>query len=123
MKKRIFTKKSEQTKRRLLRNNSTKAEVLLWLEIKNKKLGVRFLRQYSVGTYVVDFYSPEIKLAVEVDGVTHISPEEKEYDRFRQEEIGKNGITFIRFSNNDVYENISNVVEKLKEKILELKKC
>lgn len=104
MKKRVFTKKSEQTKRRLLRNNSTRAEVLLWMEIKNKKLGVRMLRQYSVGKYVIDFYSPEIKLAIEVDGVTHISPEEKAYDKFRQEEIEKNGIHFLRFSNNDVYE-------------------
>ena len=69
------------------------------------------------------FYSPEIKLAIEVDGLTHISPEEKAYDKFRQEEIEKNGIQFIRFSNNDVYGNISNVVERIKEKLIELKGC
>jgi very-short-patch-repair endonuclease len=57
--KRIYTKKSEQQKRRTLRKNMTKAEVLLWMEIKNKKLKERFLRQFSVDIYVLDFLLSE----------------------------------------------------------------
>ena len=50
----------------------TKAEVLLWLQLKNRKmLGQRFLRQYGIDAYVVDFYCPKLKLAIEVDGESH----------------------------------------------------
>jgi very-short-patch-repair endonuclease len=69
---RIFNRASEKEKRRALRKNMTKAEVLLWIQLKNRKLlGQRVLRQYSVGPYVVDFYIPKLKLAIEVDGATH----------------------------------------------------
>ncbi len=120
MKKRIYTKKSEQVKRSVLRNNMTKAEVLLWLELKNKKLGVRFLRQYSISKFVVDFYSPGIKVAIEVDGATHSSPEETEYDERRQKIIEENNIIFLRFTNNEIYEDLYNVLEKIKAKIEEI---
>src|SRR5690349_8238720 len=107
----LFNKKPEKEKRRELRNEMTKAEVLLWLELKNKKLGVRFLRQYGVGAFVVDFYSPEVKLAVEVDGATHVTDEEKEYDRNRQNKIEVAGITFLRFTNPEVYDALDYVIE------------
>ncbi|MBE2217353.1 MAG: DUF559 domain-containing protein [Ignavibacteria bacterium] len=122
MKIRVFTKKSEQLKRSLLRNKMTEAEKLLWLELKNRNLGVRFLRQYSIEKFVVDFYCPEIKLAVEVDGVTHNSPEEIEYDAYRQEEIEKYKITFVRFTNQQVYGSIKTVVDEIKARINILKK-
>jgi very-short-patch-repair endonuclease len=67
----LFNKKSEKEKRRSLRNNMTEAEKILWLQLKNKRLGVRFLRQFSVGAFVMDFYCPALKLAIEVDGATH----------------------------------------------------
>lgn len=121
MKVRIYTKKTEQEKRRYLRNNMTRAEVLLWYELKNKKLGVRFLRQYSIEKFVVDFYSPEIKLVIEADGVTHSSLEEIEYDAIRQSIIEKRKITFLRFTNPEIYNDLNNVLEKIKAKIEELK--
>lgn len=117
----LFNKKSGKEKRRKLRNEMTKAEVLLWLELKNKKLGIRFLRQYSVDKYVVDFYSPEIKLAVEVDGATHVTDEQIEYDKNRQAEIESAGVTFLRFTNEEVYDDRYNVLEKINFKIKELK--
>lgn len=120
MKERIYTKKSEQVKRSILRQNMTKAEVLLWLELKNKKLGVRFLRQFSIRKYVLDFYSPGIKLAIEVDGATHSSPEEKEYDDRRQRIIEENKIIFLRFSNSEIYEDLYNVLVKIKTKIADI---
>ncbi len=99
----------------------TKAEVLLWLELKNKKLGVRILRQYSIGPFVVDFYCPQIKLAIEVDGLTHLSPGEQEYDKYREEELGQLNIIIIRFTNPEIYEDLHNVIDKLKSKIEEIK--
>ena len=113
----IFTKKSEQEKRRKLRREMTKAEVKLWLELKNKKLGARFLRQYSIHAFVVDFYSPELRLAIEVDGVTHSTDEEKEYDESRQSEIEQLGVVFLRFSNPEIYHDLHNVLEKIKANI------
>ena len=100
----------------------TKAEVMLWVELKNKNLGVRFLRQYSVDRYVLDFYNPQLKLAIEVDGATHITNEQIEYDRHRQSEIETAGIVFLRFTNPEIYDDLYNVLEKIKTKIEELKK-
>ena len=118
---RIFTKKSEQEKRKSLRTEMTKAEVLLWLELKNRKiLGERFLRQYSVERYVLDFYCPRLKLAVEADGPTHQSDEAIKYDRERQTAIEKLNIEFLRFTNEEIYEDMINVLDKIKEKVNEL---
>ncbi len=100
----------------------TEAEKLLWVELKSRKLGVRFLRQYSIDKFVVDFYCPEIKLAIEVDGITHNSPEEIEYDTYRQGEIENHKITFARFTNQQVYNNIKLVVDEIKARINILKK-
>jgi very-short-patch-repair endonuclease len=122
MKRRVFTKKSEQLKRSLLRNNMTNAEKLLWFQLKNRKLGLRFLRQYSIEKFVVDFYCPEVKLAIEVDGITHNTPEEIEYDTYRQVEIEKYKITFARFTNHQIYGNIEHVIDAIKARINVLKK-
>jgi very-short-patch-repair endonuclease len=114
----IYNKISEKEKRRKLRNNMTKAEVLLWLQLKNKQiLGIRFLRQYSVGPYVVDFYAPEVKLAIEVDGATHVTDEEIEYDKNRQATIENLNISFLRFTNQMIYEDMYNVLETIKKYI------
>ena len=96
----------------------TKAEVLLWLELKNKKiLGQRFLRQYGVLSYVVDNYCPKIKLAIEIDGTTHLTDEEIEYDTISQKTLEEYGITFLRFTNAEVYDDRHNVIEKIKDKV------
>jgi very-short-patch-repair endonuclease len=95
----------------------TKAEVLLWMQLKNKKLWVRILRQFSIGVFIVDFYCPALKLAIEVDGLTHHTDEEIEYDLYRENEISKLGIKFLRFSNIEIYEELHNVLEKIKREI------
>lgn len=80
----IFNRQRDKEKRRHLRRNMTKAEVLLWLQLKNRKmLGQRFLRQYGIHAYVVDFYCPKLKLAIEVDGESHFVERAQEYDRAR----------------------------------------
>ena len=82
----IFNKKSEEEKRRKLRNSSTYSEKVIWLSLRKKQIhGVRFLRQYSINHFVIDFYAPKINLAIEVDGSSHIGKEE--YDSKRQKYI------------------------------------
>jgi very-short-patch-repair endonuclease len=114
----IYNKISEKEKRRLLRNNTTRAEEYLWESIRNKKIeGYRFLRQYSVGYYVLDFYCPSLKLAIEVDGATHLTKDEKEYDKNRQSEIENLNIKFLRFTNKQIINNLSKVVEEIKDRV------
>ena len=101
----------------------TKAEILLWMELKDKKIcGCKFRRQYSVLSYIVDNYCPNVKLAIEIDGATHQRGEEIEYDKHRQQEIETLGITFLRFKNEEVYDDRYNVLEKIKKKVKELLK-
>lgn len=96
----------------------TKAEAILWTYIKNKQIsGQRFLRQFSVGAYVLDFYCQKLRLAIEVDGATHITEEEIKYDRMRQEEIEGLGFTFLRFTNEEIYGDLENVLEKMKSEV------
>jgi very-short-patch-repair endonuclease len=118
----IFNQKKQTPKRKVLRENMTKAETLLWIELKGKNIGgLKFRRQYSVEAYVVDFYCPALKLAIEIDGATHVTDEEIEYDRKRQEEIETMGIKFLRFTNEEIYEDLHNVLERVKLKVNELK--
>ncbi|MEK7503195.1 MAG: endonuclease domain-containing protein [Patescibacteria group bacterium] len=112
---RIYNKKSQILKRKILRKNMTPAETLVWNKIKDKKLGGhKFRRQYSVGRYVLDFYCPTKKLAVEIDGGYHKLADAKLYDPVRQSEIESLGIKFIRFSNNDIENNIEKVLKEIK---------
>lgn len=111
---RIFNRTEEKEKRRILRNNMTSAERLLWERLRKRQVkNKRFLRQFSVGKYVIDFYCPEIKLAIEVDGETHSSDEEIEYDQNRQTELEDFGISFLRITNEEIFGNIHNVILKI----------
>lgn len=114
----LYNRTSEKEKRQFLRNNMTPAEQKLWLQLKGKQLeNCKFRRQYSVAQFVIDFYSPEIKLAIEVDGDSHFQEGAREYDYKRQQFIESARITFLRFTNDDVYNNTSVVCEIIREKI------
>ncbi|MBL0109329.1 MAG: endonuclease domain-containing protein [Ignavibacteria bacterium] len=114
----IFNQKSQNEKRKTLRNNMTQAEILLWSRLKGKKVrGLKFRRQFSVGKYVIDFYCPAVKLAIEADGNTHTSEEEIEYDKTRQYEIANFGITFLRFRNEDIIKYTNEVLRNIERKI------
>ena len=109
----VYNKKSEQPKRKQLRNNPTYAEKILWLSLRKRQVeGVRFLRQYSVNKFVIDFYAPEIKLAIEVDGCSYTGKEK--YDMERQKYIENFNIMVIRFKNEQVIGNPDEVVEEIK---------
>ena len=113
-----FNRISEKGKRKSLRNNMPKAETVLWLKMKNKQMkGFKFRRQYSVNKYIVDFYCPELKLAIEVDGDSHYFDSNIESDKKRQEYIESKGINVLRFTNNDVYQNLTEVLSTIEKYI------
>ena len=100
----------------MLRKNMPQPEVILWSKLKGKGLdSYRFRRQYSVGNFVIDFYCPKLKLAVEVDGDSHFVEGSNERDRERQKIIETFGITFLRFTNKEINENIDGVLSKIME--------
>ena len=110
----IFNKKSETKKRRELRHQMTKAEVVLWTQFKGKKVQRhKFRRQYGVGPYVLDFCCPKLRLAIEIDGGSHFQAGAGDYDGNRQALIQKLGIRFLRFTISDVYESLNGVLEKV----------
>ena len=114
----IFNKKSQTIKRRILRNNMTRPELLLWTKLKNKQMdGYRFRRQFSIGRYVADFYCPELKLVIEIDGPNHNTKENIEYDRERDLFMHSLDINIIRISNSQILDNIDEAIVIIKTKI------
>lgn len=116
MRKKIFNRISKKKFRKYLRNNSTRAEQLLWYQLKSKQLdGYKFRRQHGIGKYIVDFYCPKRSLVIEVDGDTHSTKEEIRYDQKRQRYIESLGIKVLRFTNEDIYERIDYILENIED--------
>ena len=81
----LYNHKTLKERRRDLRKNQTPAEKLLWKFISKDQIsGLRFLRQYSVGPYILDFYCPKIRLGIEIDGSVHKEKEARIYDKDRE---------------------------------------
>ena len=100
--------------RQKLRNDSPIPEKLLWGKLRRSQLiGLKFRRQYGIGPYVVDFYCPQLRLAIEVDGDSHYGVGVKAYDKKRQQTIEKEDIHFLRFTNHEVCENSDGVLETI----------
>ena len=96
----------------------TQAEKCLWQELRKKQLsGFRFRRQFSVAGFVVDFYCPQVKLAIEVDGGYH--EDTQEYDQERENIIRRLGIDFLRFTNAEVLQDWEIVNLKIEKKLHE----
>jgi len=96
----------------------TKAEQLLWEELRKNKLGVRFKPQHPMIHYIADFYCYELKLIIEVDGPIHL--ETIEDDAIRTKALEEAGNAFIRFTNDEVINEMPEVLKKIKLKINEL---
>lgn len=109
-----FNKSSQTEKRRLLRKKQTSSEKILWFQLRDRRFhNIKFRRQYSVASYVLDFYSSEKELAIEIDGGIHLSPNQIKYDKLRQEQIESLGIQFLRFSDKDVETNLEKILEQI----------
>ena len=95
------------------RKNMTEAESVLWNSIRNKCLGVKFLRQHIIGDYIVDFVCQETGLIIEVDGGYHSKPCQKEDDETRTRYLKSKGFKVIRFTNEEILFNIESVINKV----------
>ena len=108
--------KDQKTLRQSLRNNSTAPKAILLRALKGKQVdGLKFRRQFGLGPYVLDFYCPEIRLCIELDGEVHKSYEQSQYDEIRTRFMASNNIKVIRFENDVVYRNIEAIKETIKE--------
>jgi putative selenate reductase len=107
---------------RNLRNDSTLGEVLLWKELRAKKLEYIFNRQKPILNYIVDFYCKPLNLVIEVDGSSHDNDDAIEKDTKRQHDLETIGLNFLRFDDREVKKDIENVIREIKAKIKEIEK-
>lgn len=93
----------------------------LWYFLRKKQIqGVKFRRQCSIGKYIVDFYSFEKKLVIEVDGDSHfVSEEAEKYDQKRSQYIQSNGLRILRFTNIEIMQNIEGCIARIEEVLME----
>ena len=105
-------------RRRKLRRTQTDAERAFWSKVRNGQFhGLKFFRQYSVGPYILDFYCPEKKMAVELDGGQHNLPDGREYDAERTAYLNYHGIEVVRFWNNEVLCESEGVLDSLTQRL------
>ncbi len=102
-------------RRRGLRQNQTKAEEILWFELRNNKLGAKFKRQHSIGGYITDFYCQKYKLIIELDGEIHDTKEARKYDAVRDKYFNELGYIISRFKNSEVENDTESVLKRIKQ--------
>lgn len=99
-------------RRKHLRFEKTKAEYVLWQELRRDKLGYKFRRQFQIGSFIVDFYCHLLKLIIELDGPIHEGRED--YDASRQQWLESKGFIVIRFKNDEVLFERERVMELIR---------
>lgn len=100
---------------RELRKQQTHAEAILWSLLRNNQLGLKFRRQYTIGRLILDFYSHKLHLGIELDGSIHHQPDMHARDEYKTEMIEGQGITLLRFANDDVLVNATGTLERIME--------
>lgn len=101
-----------------LKLSMTEAELTVWERLKNKQFrGYKFRRQHPIHLFIVDFYCHELKLILEIDGEYHEKPEQRLADKERSELLEYQGLSIIRFTNEEVLNSMDLVLKKLEEKI------
>ena len=100
-----------------LRKGMTSAEVVLWKMLKGRQIeGIKFRRQFGVGPYVLDFYSPTLRLGIELDGLVHFSEDGFVYDRQRTSYLwNEHRIRIIRFENKQVFEDPDLILDRIRQ--------
>ena len=99
------------------RKNPTPAEDIMWQNLRNKKQGVNFRRQHSIGEFIVDFVCLRENLIIEIDGSIHDIQEQKEYDEMRTEYLKIFGFRIIRFSNDEVIHGLNSVLRNIQNNL------
>ena len=101
------------------RRKPTYSERIMWHQLRNRKvMNLKFKRQYITLGYIIDFYCPQLNLAIEIDGKVHQN--QKTQDRLRERIIKARNIRFIRLTSDEVENNISQVLEKATKLIIKL---
>ena len=101
------------------RNNPTEAESTLWNYLKADALGVTFRRQHIIGDYIADFVCLETKLIIELDGGYHQLPKQQGNDEQRSEWLQRRGFRILRFTNEELFNNISTVLTTIERNLYE----
>jgi phosphoribosylformylglycinamidine synthase len=99
---------------RQMRHHATEAEDALWQAVRDRQLAnVKFRRQHTIGPFIVDFFSPDHQLIVEIDGGIHAEVAQAEYDAGRTVELEKLGYHLMRFSNDEVLNSLPSVLQQI----------
>jgi len=108
-------------KARKLRNNMTKAEIILWSRIRSKQIdGYKFRRQYPILDFITDFYCHDLKLVIEVDGEVHTLPGQIKTDKYRDNMLKNNGYYVIHFTNHEIGTNLKHSLSRIKQIIAKI---
>jgi very-short-patch-repair endonuclease len=108
----LFNPKNSKPNRKQLRQEATVPEQRTWMKLKGKQIkGYKFRRQFGIENFIVDFYCPELKLAIEIDGITH--SEKVGYDRWREKRLAEFGVHCLRFTDDEVITNLDAVAQKI----------
>lgn len=112
----MLNPKKTKKQRQYLRRNMTKWEIRLWKDLKGKKMfGFKVRRQYGIENYVIDFYCPELKLAIEVDGDVHYFKDKMDSDARKNQRLADEGIKLIRLKNEDLEDDYESIVVYLED--------
>ncbi len=96
----------------------TDAEQLIWSKIRRKQLkGYQFYRQRIIGNFIVDFYCPQAKLIIEIDGGQHYTKKGLNHDTERTNYLKRIGLKVLRFSDIEVFKNLHGIVERVYENL------
>lgn len=110
----IFNDKASKISRRELRQQDIACEKIIWYKLRNRGLlNFKFRRQFGIGVFVADFYCPELKLVIEIDGATHATAAEIAYDKNREEYFIGLGLIVKRYTNTDVKLHLSDLLYDL----------
>jgi very-short-patch-repair endonuclease len=112
--------KTKTTLARRLRRDSTDVEMRLWQKLRSRQLGVGFRRQHPAGPFVLDFYCPTLRLAIELDGGQHNELRHQARDKSRDQWLAERGVTVVRLWNSDVTLNLHGVLEAIAAKVCDV---
>lgn len=114
----LNNKKELEITRKTLRNHQTKPEQIMWSKLKSRQfLWLKFRRQHSIWRYILDFYCPEKKVAIEIDGENHFEEAQREYDDIRTGFLNSAWIKVVRYTNEDIMTHIEWVLQDLTLKL------
>ena len=100
---------------RQLRKGATATEEMLWDCLRDRRLGrAKFRRQHPFGRYIADFYCPEARLVIELEGGVHNLAPQREYDAIRQEVITQQGVRILTFQNAEIISDRDATLSKIR---------